>query len=124
MIFHVSEVPAYEAPGAGKRVIRYLIEAERTSIQRFIVGLTTLEPGQKSEMVSHEPEEVFFILEGRALMHVGDEHREVGPETMIVIEPNKPHQILALGDTPVRFLFVESPPPPDMTAKRLWKRID
>jgi len=122
MIFHASEVEAYEAPAPEKRVVRYLIDPERTALRRFMSGLTTLEPGQKTGVASHEAEEMYFILEGQARMRLGDEERTVGPETVIVIPSSVTHQIAA-GSERVRFLWAQAPPPSEIAAKRSWKRV-
>jgi mannose-6-phosphate isomerase-like protein (cupin superfamily) len=122
MIFHVNEVEAYEAPEPEKRLVRYLIDAERTGLRRLMTGLTTLDPGQKTAVASHEAEEMYFILEGHARMRLGGEERDVGPETVIAIASNVPHQITA-GSDRVRFLWAQAPPPSEITAKRTWRRV-
>lgn len=122
MIFHVSDVEAYEAPEPEKRVVRYLIDPERTTLRRFMTGLTILEPGQKTGVASHEAEEMYFILEGQARMRLGSEERMVGPETVIVIPSNVTHQIASVSDR-VRFLWAQAPPPSEITAKRSWRRV-
>jgi len=122
MIFHVNEAEAYEAPEPEKRLVRYLIDPERTGLQRLMTGLTTLDPGQKTGVASHEAEEMYFILEGHARMRLGGEERDVGPETVIAIPSNVPHQITA-GSRQVRFLWAQAPPPPEITAKRTWRRV-
>ncbi len=122
MIFRADDVDAYEAPGEEKRVIRYLVDPERTPLRRFMSGLTTLEPGQRTGVASHEAEEMYFILEGHPRMRLGDSEKIIEPETVVVIAPFTHHQIAAIHDR-VRFLFTSSPPPSEVIQKRNWRRV-
>lgn len=122
MIFHLSEVDAYEAPPPATRLVRYLIDPERSGLRRLMSGVTTLEPGQKTNVASHEAEEIYFILEGHAQVRLGDEERVIGPETVMVIASKVTHQIAAVSER-VRFLWAQSPAPAHIVAKRNWKRL-
>ncbi|OGB92128.1 MAG: hypothetical protein A3G35_11695 [candidate division NC10 bacterium RIFCSPLOWO2_12_FULL_66_18] len=122
MIVHISEVEGYEAPGELTRVLRFLVDAERTNMRKLTAVMLELEPGQKTHVASHPAEEIYIILEGHPLVRVGDEERTVGPETVLAIASNEPHQISAPEDK-VRCFTVASDPPLVVEARRSWKRV-
>ncbi|NPA39496.1 MAG: cupin domain-containing protein [Thermodesulfobacteria bacterium] len=57
----------------------------------------------------HLSEEVYYILEGKGLMRVGEEELEVKSGDAIYIPPNTLHQIKNIGDIPLRFLCCCAP---------------
>ena len=70
-----------------------------------------VDPGSSSNPHSHEEsEEVFFVLSGKGEIHVGDEHVEATPGTLVYVPPRTRHQIVNTGQEVFRTLNCASPP--------------
>lgn len=86
---------------AGKGVL----EAKNMEI---ILGL--LEKGGEAELHAHaESEQAIFILEGVMKAEIGEEIRELGPESLVYIPAGTPHRIVVISDQ-LRCLVLYSPP--------------
>ncbi len=57
----------------------------------------------------HRSEELYHVVAGRGLMHLGRESFEVAPGDTVLIPPGTPHWIEALGEAPLRILCCCSP---------------
>jgi len=66
-------------------------------------------PGHEAPLhVHHREDESFFILEGSATIHVGDEAFEVGPGDYAFGPRDVPHRY-SIGDQGCRMLFICTP---------------
>ncbi len=69
----------------------------------------TLDTGQATERHYHRAtEEIYFVLEGRGVIEVDGDRREIGPGEAVLIPPGSWHEIRALE--PLRFLCCCAPP--------------
>ncbi|MEM7226930.1 MAG: cupin domain-containing protein [Pseudomonadota bacterium] len=68
------------------------------------------EPGSTYPLHSHPYEQTSVVIQGRMRLTVGDEVREVGPGDMWFVPSRVPHGGEILGDEPVIFIDVYSPP--------------
>ena len=68
------------------------------------------QPGSTYRLHSHEREQFSFMLSGRMRLTVGDEVKEIGPGDVWYAPGNVPHGGEILGDEPVVFVDVYSPP--------------
>ena len=68
------------------------------------------EPNGKYPLHSHPYEQISVMLQGRMRLTVGDEVREIGPGDMWHAPANVKHGGQILGDEPVIFVDVYSPP--------------
>lgn len=123
MIVHIHELEGYEAPSPRRGLVKFLVDPERDGSRRLLMGWTRLDPGARTEIASHTPEEAYFMLRGRARVRVGDDLRTVGPGTVVFIPEDVSHEIEALGDEPVEYVWVVSPPPAQLAAKTAWPRL-
>ena len=57
-----------------------------------------LKPGMAPGPHSHPFEQLVFILQGKTLLHVGDEVLELGPGSMVRVPPDVVHYAVPLGD--------------------------
>lgn len=86
------------------------------------LAITWVEGGPGSEQPLHEHpqnEQVYVIVKGRGLMKAGDEEREVGAGTMILVPPRTMHAIRNTGGEPLVFVSATAPPfelPPEGSA--------
>ncbi|MDF1525057.1 MAG: cupin domain-containing protein [bacterium] len=69
----------------------------------------TLEPGQQLKKHITPVDAIFFVLEGRGTVEVGDEKVEVGPDTLIDSPANIAHCWYNEGDVTLRVLVVKVP---------------
>jgi uncharacterized cupin superfamily protein len=55
-------------------------------------------------------EEAIFVLEGEGLLRLGDEHVAVRKDDYIALpaDPDLPHQLINVGDTPLRYLCLST----------------
>jgi quercetin dioxygenase-like cupin family protein len=68
------------------------------------------EPGGTYPLHSHPYEQTSVVIQGRMRLTVGDEVREIGPGDMWFVPSGVPHGGEILGDEPVIFIDVYSPP--------------
>lgn len=68
------------------------------------------EPGAVYPLHSHPYEQTSVLIQGRLRLTVGDEVRDIGPGDMWFAPADVPHGGLCLGDEPVIFIDVYSPP--------------
>ena len=89
--------------------IRSLLDLSNAPVEKQSLAEATLPKGTETERHYHKvSEEFYFLLEGRALMEIKGEQKEVGPGDAILIPAGEWHQIRALEDT--RFLCCCAPP--------------
>jgi len=67
------------------------------------------EPGGEYETHSHPHEQFSFMVQGRMLLRVGDEEKEVRPGDIWHAPPNVVHGGKLVGDEPVVFVDVFHP---------------
>lgn len=68
------------------------------------------EAGSTYLLHSHPYEQTSVMIQGRLRLTVGDEVREIGPGDMWFVPSGVPHGGQTLGDEPVIFVDVYSPP--------------
>lgn len=74
-----------------------------------------VEPGGEVERHSHVKghEEAVYVLNGHAKMEVGDEHFEVGPDSVVFIPSQVEHGWRVIGKDTLKILVCICPPLPD-----------
>lgn len=87
-----------------------LVSEEATGAKHITISLVEMSRGGKQYLHSHETEQGYFILEGRGLMTVGNETREVTAGMSIFIPSNAPHGLLNTDEHTLRYLSAASPP--------------
>lgn len=76
----------------------------------FSLAIARVEPGKQSYAHYLRQVEVYYILDGRGVMHVGEESAEVGPGDAVYIPPGASQWISNTGDGELVFAAVVSPP--------------
>jgi mannose-6-phosphate isomerase-like protein (cupin superfamily) len=76
----------------------------------FSAYIVTAPPGQGPPLHKHPYVEVAFTIEGRAMITVGDEEKEVNAGGIVVIPANTPHRFVNSGDTVLRQIDVHASP--------------
>ncbi len=76
---------------------------------RYSLARAEVAPGAKTLPHRLTGAEVYVILEGRGLMHVGTEAAEVAPGEAVYIPPGTPQWIENIGGAPLAFLCIVDP---------------
>jgi len=69
----------------------------------------TLKPGEQLKRHITPTDVFFYVLEGRGVVEVGEEQREVGPDTLIESLKGIPHCWYNKGSGVLRFLVCKVP---------------
>lgn len=87
---------------------RTLISGDRTPTESLTVGTAEIQPGAPTEGARHRHEapEVYYVLAGTGVVHVGDQQHPVEPGTAVFVPGNEWHFVANTGDEPLRLLFV------------------
>lgn len=84
--------------------------ASPISAENFSMGYVTLEPmGGQVPWHNQEQEEVYFIMEGKGEMCLGEESQEVLSGQTVWIPPGIYHQLTNIGDRPLLMIYVYGP---------------
>jgi mannose-6-phosphate isomerase-like protein (cupin superfamily) len=75
----------------------------------------TLQPGQSLKKHITPVDVVFYVLEGRGVVEIGDERKEVEADTIIESPAKIPHRWLNEGKELLRILVVKTPRPKEQT---------
>ncbi|MCD6326937.1 cupin domain-containing protein [bacterium] len=74
-----------------------------------------LAPGGKLLRHSTPVDVVFFVIEGSAVIEIGDERVEAIADTLIESPAKIPHRVMNGGDGTLRFLVIKTPRPTQPT---------
>src|SRR5262245_11658628 len=65
---------------------------EFISVRDLSIGLYVLAPGEPDLQQPHTEDEVYYVVEGRGRITVGDEVRDVQPGTTVFVAAGVPHK--------------------------------
>ena len=75
----------------------------------------TLQPGQSLRKHITPTDVFFYVLEGKGTVEIGDEKKEVGPDTLIDSPAKIPHCWYNTGNGTLRILVAKVPRPTEGT---------
>lgn len=75
----------------------------------------TLKPGESLKKHITPVDVVFYVLEGRGVVEIGEERAEAGPDTLIESPAKIPHRWINESDAAVRIPVVKTPRPKEAT---------
>jgi mannose-6-phosphate isomerase-like protein (cupin superfamily) len=105
---NINDVPSFTTKDGSE--IRELLAHRNSSIRKQSLAEARLTPGSSTTPHRHlRTEEIYYVLEGTAIMQVGDERRCVGPGDAIAIPPGQWHQITNTGSDVLKFLCCCAP---------------
>lgn len=105
---NINRVPAFTTKDGSE--IRELLAHRNSCIRNQTLAEARLPAGASTTPHHHvKTEEIYYIFEGRGLMRVGDESREVGPGDAVAISPGAAHQITNTGGGVLKFLCCCAP---------------
>jgi mannose-6-phosphate isomerase-like protein (cupin superfamily) len=78
--------------------------------KNFVMVYNEIEEHGGVKTHEHEAEHGYFVIEGKMLLRIGKEEKEVGAGTAIFIPSGVPHSFRAIGKGKLRLIIVYSPP--------------
>ncbi|MBW2097006.1 MAG: cupin domain-containing protein [Deltaproteobacteria bacterium] len=99
----------------------YLLVSEKTcESKRLTTTIVEMQPGGIQRVHSHEPEQMYYILEGEGMMVVADEEEHVTADDCIFFPSNTPHGLKNTGAGVLRYLSAASPSFTAEQSDSLW----
>ncbi|KQT50857.1 cupin [Aureimonas sp. Leaf454] len=95
-----------EPEGRGVVGWQTLLSGDLTPTDGLTAGIAHLQPGGHLALHRHEPAELYFLLEGEAVVSVNGAESRVSTGACVFIPGNAEHGIRNEGGAPVRFLYV------------------
>ncbi|MEJ2351724.1 MAG: cupin domain-containing protein [Anaerolineales bacterium] len=90
-----------------RRDVLMILRPEESHSGRLESGITIVYPGCRTNGHSHaDREEVYFFLEGRGVMGVGDEEWEVKTGDTFYVHPGPFHTTSNPHETPLKFFWI------------------
>ncbi len=92
-------------------IVRTLVHPKLHGNENQSLAMAELPPGARTELHRHQQgEEVYYILQGRGIITVGQETQEVVPGDCICVHPGRAHRLESTGWEPLKLLCSCSPP--------------
>lgn len=105
----LSEIEGRVYP-AGRRTQNLVGGVSPIQAENFCLGYVTLEPnGGQVPWHNQAQEEIYFVLDGKGEMCLGEERQIVTSGQAVFIPPHVFHQMTNLGDTPLKMLYCYGP---------------
>ncbi|MBN2484039.1 MAG: cupin domain-containing protein [Candidatus Omnitrophica bacterium] len=95
--------------GDGCILREYLHPGKENLALRYSLAHATVSSGQTTQAHILKTCEVYYILEGRGIMHVNEASRDVSPGDIIYIPPQATQYIENPTDTALKFLCIVDP---------------
>ncbi|MXY45879.1 MAG: cupin domain-containing protein, partial [Chloroflexi bacterium] len=83
---------------------KWLITEEGDGTTSTDAAISEVGIGMGAPLHTHEDDELIVILSGTLSVRYGDETHEVGADHTVVVPPNVPHGVTALGDGPAKII--------------------
>jgi mannose-6-phosphate isomerase-like protein (cupin superfamily) len=91
-------------------ILREVLHPAKQEVSlRYSLAHATVRPGEVSLPHRLATSEVYYILEGKGIMHIDGEQAEVGPGHSVYIPPHGVQSIRNTGKTDLKFLCIVDP---------------
>ena len=107
-IIQVKDVPSKSNPHNVD--VRSISDQENAQVVHI-----TLLPGEALKKHITPVDVVFYVLEGRGVVEIGDERQEVSADSLVESPAKIPHRWINESDAPLRVLVVKTPRPKEST---------
>ena len=81
---------------------------EFLNVESMHCGIYELPAGSKDMQTPHDEDEMYFVLEGRARIQVGDEIQEVRPGTVLYVQASATHSFFEIEEDMTLLVFFAS----------------
>ena len=93
-----------------KTSLRELLHPDKADLSlRYSLAHAVVKPGNKSSRHALTTSEVYYILEGEGIMHIGNEHAAVHTGQAVYIPPKAVQYIENIGSSDLKFLCIVDP---------------
>ena len=90
--------------------IKQIFSPENTSnVIRYSIAHCTINPGKTSKPHTMKTSEIYYILEGNGVLHIGEEQREVKKNDAVFVPPNLRQLLENNGKIDLIALFIVDP---------------
>ena len=111
------EAPRYQRDG----ITSYLLVSEKTcGAGKLAITIVEMEPGGFQHLHSHEPEQIYYVLEGQGLMCVDGEEELVQAGDCVFFPSFAKHGLKNTGKGHLRYLSTASPSFTLAQCEALW----
>jgi mannose-6-phosphate isomerase-like protein (cupin superfamily) len=91
-------------------ITSYLLVSEKTcGAEKLVITIVEMEPDGFQHLHAHEPEQMYYVLEGQGLMMVDGEERTVQAGDCIFFPSFAEHGLKNTGEGVLRYLSAASP---------------
>ncbi|MHC4479191.1 MAG: cupin domain-containing protein [Planctomycetota bacterium] len=97
-----------------------LIGEENVGAKNISIQITDVDENGEQFLHSHKPEQCYYIIEGKGLMTVDDETREVFAGDAIYIPSHSQHGIRNIANGPLKYLTANSPCFGKIQETKIW----
>jgi len=102
-------------------ITSYLLVSKRScDSENLAITLVEMEPGGAQHVHNHEPEQMYYILEGSGVMTVDDECRQVQAGDCIYFPSFAKHGLENTGGNVLRYLSAASPSFTEAICQEWW----
>jgi mannose-6-phosphate isomerase-like protein (cupin superfamily) len=102
-------------------ITSYLLVSQQTcESEKLTTTIVEMQAGGIQRVHSHEPEQMYYILEGEGVLTVGDETKNVTAGDCVFFPSFTPHGLRNTGDTTLRYFSAASPSFPAEESAKLW----
>ncbi|MBE0632934.1 cupin domain-containing protein [Candidatus Bathyarchaeota archaeon] len=102
--YHYKDIENQDVPEPAEKVkIRWLIN-EKQGAPNFAMRRFEVEPGGSTPYHTHPWEHEVYVLEGDAVAVSKKGENEIGPGSVILVEPKEEHNFVNTGNKPLVFL--------------------
>ena len=103
------DVKAYRTKDGS--LVREIVHPKHIAVRSLSLAEAVLEPGGSTAVHYHtDSEEVYYVLQGSALLMIAGEEAEIEAGQAVLIPANHRHRIINTGSEDLVFLCVSSPP--------------
>ena len=89
-----------------KGIAKFLV-AENIDPSKLRFHISVIEPGTRSHPPhTHDGIEAFYVFEGNGAVEMEGETHTVETNEAILIDPSRPHGLVNIGSSPLRYLVI------------------
>ncbi|MFC1849731.1 cupin domain-containing protein [candidate division CSSED10-310 bacterium] len=102
-------------------ITSYLLVSSLTcDSKKLTITLVDMAPGGIQKIHAHEPEQMYFLLEGEGIMTVNGEEEKIGAGDCVFFDSFAEHGLENTGTTRLRYLSAASPSFSKDDCLKLW----
>jgi mannose-6-phosphate isomerase-like protein (cupin superfamily) len=107
IVLHDSAVPLerWSDPVRGEVGFRTLFGGDATATSSLTAGIGEMEPGDWLGHHRHAPAEIYYVIAGEGVVHLGEEQQAVRAGSAVFIPGNLEHGIRNTGSEPLRMFY-------------------